>query len=472
LALISHSLLGMQIMLDLSAEDAKREKYSYSRAKSKVLIYNSKLKPCIWKEVEPLSLAGSPIEVVADQEHLGINRSTQSNIHIAKDRVVLARRSLYAMMGAGMHGWNGVNPPVSIKLRTTYILPRMTHSLEAISVSKSDVKDLDQYQTTVLKQLQHLPERASNAATHLLLGAVPVSAHLHRAVFTFFCNMAREQDTLEHQILQRQLSMKGPNSHSWVTLLREVIAQYNLPAALDIVCTPLSKGQVKKLTRIHVLEFWVKKMKRDASHQITVRHLNLQQCRLGEAHHLWRCTSTNAREVKKACVKAKLLLGQYNLQTAKQHTNPTCPLCKSDAETDVHFILQCPKLQPTRAGYLEHLTRILQKEIPESQVAVIMTCQRSLLQVILDCTLLPSVCSYITEETLYDIEGVTRGLLYSLHLTRQRLVGPCARRCSRDVVCPHCIISEIDTDEQYSEGLVQSYAGAVLPCAGEEDTRR
>jgi hypothetical protein len=222
--------------------------------------------------------------------------------------------------------------------------------------------------------------------------------------------------------------------------------------------------------------YWMTKMKREASHQITVRHLNLVECGLGKPHHVWKYLSSDAREVMKACIKVKLLLGQYNLQTAKHHTNNTCPLCGREAECETHFILRCPKLQPTRAGYL-HLRWLLLREIPDGQVSDIMSSERNLVQAILVCTLLPAV-QKSTSSTIKDIEGTSRGLLYSLHLTRQKLLGPCGQKCSKDVVCPRCIILDIDTDisdteEQYSLGGVELVcASAVLPCAGEEVSRR
>jgi hypothetical protein len=59
---------------------------------------------------------------------------------------------MYAMMGAGMHGLNGLSPAASYRLWTTYILPRMTHTLEAVKLRKSDASKLDHYQLSNLKQ--------------------------------------------------------------------------------------------------------------------------------------------------------------------------------------------------------------------------------------------------------------------------------------------------------------------------------
>jgi hypothetical protein len=127
----------------------------------------------VWNETEPLALSDKPIEIVQSQEHLGIDRSTLPSTHIAKGRICIARRSLYALMGAGMHGLNGLSPNVSYKLWSVYIMLRMIHSLEALKLSKTDLNMLDNYQITVLKQIQNLPDNTQNVASYLLLGAVP-----------------------------------------------------------------------------------------------------------------------------------------------------------------------------------------------------------------------------------------------------------------------------------------------------------
>jgi hypothetical protein len=73
------------------------------------------------------------------------------------------------------------------------------------------------------------------------------------------------------------------------------------------------------------------------------------------------------------------------------------------------------------------------------------------------------------------IAQTTDFYLDNLH-TRQDILGPCKQRCSRDVVCPRCIITEIDIsdDEQQSPGsswhIKTHVRDVVLLTAKEEDT--
>ena len=51
----------------------------------------------------------------------------------------------------------------------------------------------------------------------------------------------------------------------------------------------------------------------------------------------------------KASIKVKLLTGVYMLQTTRskfsnKHISASCPLCGSEDENKIHFILKCPIL--------------------------------------------------------------------------------------------------------------------------------
>jgi hypothetical protein len=60
-------------------------------------------------------LHDAPLEQVDSYTHIGIQRDSNKST-LVSERIKLARRTLYALMGAGLHGYNGVNPEVGIKL--------------------------------------------------------------------------------------------------------------------------------------------------------------------------------------------------------------------------------------------------------------------------------------------------------------------------------------------------------------------
>ena len=78
------------------------------------------------------------------------------------------------------HGENWGNPRVSISLWSTNVFPRLTYSLDVLSLSKIEIQKLNQYHKRFLKQVMHLPERTADSAVYLLSGQLPLVADLHK----------------------------------------------------------------------------------------------------------------------------------------------------------------------------------------------------------------------------------------------------------------------------------------------------
>jgi hypothetical protein len=105
------------------------------------------------------------LNMPANATHLGIRRDTSSKFGVklvVPDRIQTARKTVYALMGAGLHGMNGINPMVSIHMIKCFVLPRLLYGLDVIRLTKTDIKNLSTYFVQLLKQIQHLPVRTSS----------------------------------------------------------------------------------------------------------------------------------------------------------------------------------------------------------------------------------------------------------------------------------------------------------------------
>ena len=72
------------------------------------------------------STNGNDIEVVEECTHPGIQRDSKSrsgHTRTVDERIQSSRRCAYSLMGAGLHGQNGVNPVVSLSVWNVYVLP-------------------------------------------------------------------------------------------------------------------------------------------------------------------------------------------------------------------------------------------------------------------------------------------------------------------------------------------------------------
>ena len=61
-------------------------------------------------------------------------------------RISIARGTMYSLMGAGLHGINGINPLIAWKLWRTFVVPRMLYGIETLKITTTDIYKLEQFQ--------------------------------------------------------------------------------------------------------------------------------------------------------------------------------------------------------------------------------------------------------------------------------------------------------------------------------------
>ena len=143
---------------------------------------------------------------------------------------------MYALLGSGMHGKNGISPVITIQMWNTFVLPRLLHGIELLDIRKKDLTDLELYQRKVIKQLQNLPERTASVAVLALVGAKTIEAQIDIKILTTFINIAMDPSTIEHQIALRQLLVKTDESSSWFIKVKHILHKYDLPEPQSTFC--------------------------------------------------------------------------------------------------------------------------------------------------------------------------------------------------------------------------------------------
>jgi hypothetical protein len=66
-----------------------------------------------------------------------------------EDRLKIARRTVYALLGPGLHARKGMSPIVSAKLWQTYVnIPRSLYGIEVLNYTKTDILKIERLSTT------------------------------------------------------------------------------------------------------------------------------------------------------------------------------------------------------------------------------------------------------------------------------------------------------------------------------------
>ena len=166
-------------MLKVQENYANQERYKLSEQQSKIMIFNGRKKNMQDSGDILYQINSKDLEIISSYTHIGAE-SLRNTEHgpVSDAAIATARKTLYSLMGAGLHGYNGVNPKVGIRMWKIYVKQRMLFGLESQNVSKGDRAALNQYHKVFLKRIMQLSSRAADAAVYILSGEIPVEADL------------------------------------------------------------------------------------------------------------------------------------------------------------------------------------------------------------------------------------------------------------------------------------------------------
>ena len=94
--------------------------------------------------------------------------------------------------------------------------------------------------------VQHLTKSTSTAACYLLLGAIPIEGTIHQKALTLFGNIMRRSDSIEYEIMERQLGKKEDSANSWAIYIKKLLLMYDLPSICTLLYKPPSKAKMEK----------------------------------------------------------------------------------------------------------------------------------------------------------------------------------------------------------------------------------
>ena len=111
--------------------------------KDGVTIHPVKTKALLLQKHKSVSINSFQLEM--DNNSIGLSPTTtplgilradiRENIINIEERLSLARRTLYALINTGVHGSNGLNPKVTMKIYQCIVIPRMFYGLEVLPLN-------------------------------------------------------------------------------------------------------------------------------------------------------------------------------------------------------------------------------------------------------------------------------------------------------------------------------------------------
>ena len=221
-------------------------------------------------------------------------------------------------------------------------------------------------------------------------------------------------------------------AHCCLLVLQEGIGGiYELPHPLHLLNSPPTKLRLRKLVKIKITEYWQHFLAAEAMPLPSLSHFNPTMHSLVAPHPMWEAAGSNAYEVNKTTVLARMISGRYRTDSLCRYwsDNPqgyclasTCNQTVGDLE---HMLLQCPALQLVRNTITEMWLK-RSTTVPDLQslvLKVVASSAKKRMCFILDPTSMPDIVGLYQKHGMAVLDIVfymTRTYAYGLH--RKQLI--------------------------------------------------
>ena len=389
------------------------------------------------KSSSPVAMNNKNIEFVIHTEHVGIVRSTDGNLPNILERISAHKKSIGAVLSAGLGRGHRSNPTAGLHVNKLYGTPVLMSGLPSMVLKKPEVDLVNQHYKKTLQNLQRLHEKTPECVVYFLGGHLPGKAILHLRQLSLLSMISRLPDDVLHQHAIHILTSAKPGSQSWFIHVQEICLMYSLPHPLTLLEASPTKASFKKLAKSRVLDFWETKLRADAKVLSSLLYFKPSFMSLNSPHPLWLTAGTNPYEVNKATIQARMLSGRYRCEVLCRHWSsnkaglcliPGCEYPRT-CEDLPHILLTCKSLITIRTKMRLFFTNFISTRHAISNiVSGFLNSEDPHFQThfLLDCSTLPEVisCHQIYGDKVFqELFYITRTWCYALHRERLRLLG-------------------------------------------------
>ena len=431
-ALVSHDISSLQLLLNLSLSYCERYQVKLSTNKTKLLCYtpNETDYTKYAKILSPININMERIPFVETAEHVGVIRATQGNLPHIHKKIVSHRKSLGAILSAGLARRHRANPLASIRAERIFATPVLFSGMAALILKKSETDILTSHVKQTLEGLLKLHKKTPAPFIYLISGTMPAEATLHIKQLTLFGMICRLPDNILNKIARETLLTCKDSDKSWFALIRTHCYTYGLPHPLSLLSRPPPKEEYKKLVKINVAQFWQNKLRVAVKDLKSLKFFKPEFMSVLHPHPMLTTAGTSY-EINKMVVQLRMLSGRYRIGTLLRHFSDeisgVCELCGSESEDIIHLLVpRCKALKDKRASLLEYSTSVL-KDSPEAMILFnthINSDETTMVQFLLDCSVIPAVIAAAQQddEILKSLFKVTRSWCYTMHRARLQLL--------------------------------------------------
>ena len=150
--LLTDNPVKLQALIDMAEHYGKLYRIQYGALKTKITVSGPDVDVQYYTDTQPWNMAGQPIEVVENNEHLGQilsgSRQEEKNVDL---RIKKPRNILFAPLGPAFSFKCLLSPLVKLHLYRTVVCPVLRSGLSSLVIKNTLMTPLSIYQRKVMK---------------------------------------------------------------------------------------------------------------------------------------------------------------------------------------------------------------------------------------------------------------------------------------------------------------------------------
>jgi hypothetical protein len=163
-------------------------------------------------------------------------------------------------MNTGLHGSNGINPSVALRIYEAYVLPKLVYGMEVLSLNQKQLGILSKCHIDNPRKFQSLPIRTATTVIYVLIGAMPIEAEIHKRKLSFLHNILNCNYDNIRALTDRQLIMNVNNPQSFFCWASAALEMYNSPTITELKTNLPSKLNWKYICKKAIKLFWTENL--------------------------------------------------------------------------------------------------------------------------------------------------------------------------------------------------------------------
>ena len=294
------------------------------------------------------------LQVVTYYKYLGILISSRNSWYMCQKTLAnQASKAWFAVKSRLSSFWN-VNPNVLFKIFDCKILPILMYGSEVWFNHPSP--DIEIVHNKFCKYVLNLPVQAPNCFVRCELGRHSLEPYKYIRAITYWLRILNlPNDRLPKVCYRLQKSWTETDTDCWATQIRNLLFRMGF----GDVWLNQGVGQVPQFIKVfktRVLDIDIQTQISDIQDMDKLRTYRLLKHDFGCEEYMFCITNRSFRTVfsklRGGFLRIACNEGRYNNRSFDERL---CPLCKTDIETEYHFLLVCPNLSHIRSKYISFI---------------------------------------------------------------------------------------------------------------------